>query len=84
LCKKEQEAETLVRMLVYSQNNEGSGNIFFLRLVNQKKCQKQQKKIQIKAKKQEPVYQTVVRRDIVVFLYLKKLEGLWIFKESFL
>jgi len=42
------------------------------------------KKIQIKAKKQEPVYQTVVRRDIVVFLYLKKLEGLWIFKESFL
>jgi len=56
---------------------------FFLRLVNQKKCQKQQKNSN-KGKKQEPVYQTVVRRDIVVFLYLKKLEGLWIFKESFL
>jgi len=56
---------------------------FFLRLVNQKNV-KSNKKNSNNGKKQEPVYQTVVRRDIVVFLYLKKLEGLWIFKESFL
>jgi len=50
LCKKEQEAETLVKMLVYSQNNEGSGNIFFSEASESKKMSKATKKIQIKAK----------------------------------
>lgn len=37
-------------MLVYSQNNEGSGNIFFSEASESKKMSKATKKIQIKAK----------------------------------
>ena len=68
-------------MLVYSRNNKGASNIFFLRLVNQK-MSKAKKKIKIKAKNKSQFTKTVVSSDIVVFLYLKHWEGMLIFLKN--